>query len=62
MESKFDKNHAQVLAVAIDLALPFLMARNTFTEDEENYLFAFEKSLLNSDGFSIFFNHEERNE
>lgn len=62
MKNDFDKNSALVLAVAIDRALPSLMLCNTFTEDEEDYLFSLETKLANCNGFSICFNSEENNE
>ena len=62
MKNEFNKNDAQVLATAIDSALPSLMLRNTFTEDEEDYLFSLELNLLDCSGFTIQFNCEENNE
>lgn len=62
MKSDFNKSHAQLIALALDSALPRLKFFHKISEEEEDYLFKLELSFLDSNGFSIHFDYEENNE
>lgn len=60
MKTDFAKSHAQLIAFALDTALPRLMFSDDFSKHDEEFLFALEQSFLDCNGFSIHFNFEEK--
>lgn len=60
MKIDFPKSRAQLIAVALDTALPHLILSDDFSKHDEEYLFTLEQSFLDCNGFSIHFNFEEK--
>ena len=60
MKKFFTESHAQLIAVALDTALPHLILSDNFSKHDEEFLFALEQSFLDCNGFSIHFNFEEK--
>ena len=60
MKIDSSKSHAQLIALALDTALPRLILSDDISKHDEEYLFALEQSLLDCNGFSIHFNFEEK--
>ena len=60
MKTNFTKSHAELIAVALDTALPHLVFHDNISSDDEQFLFSLEQSFLDCKGFSIHFSYEEK--
>lgn len=60
MKKCFTKSHAELIALALDTALPHLIFHDKISKDEEQFLFSLELSFLDCNGVTIHFNFEEK--
>lgn len=60
MKIDLTKSHADLIALALDTALPHLVFHDNISRDEEQFLFSLEQSFLDCNSFSIHFNFEEK--
>lgn len=60
MKIDLTKSHAELIALALDTALPRLILSDNFSKYDEEYLFGLEQSFLDCNGFSIHFNFEDK--
>ena len=60
MKKSFTRSHSELIAVALDTALPHLIFHDKISRDEEQFLFSLEQYFLDCKGFSIDFNYEEK--
>lgn len=60
MKNENVKSQADLIALAIDTALPTLVHRDNISVDDEHFLFNLELCFLNCDKFSIDFHYEDK--